>query len=78
VFDGGDALYFFRFLDLVCNRVGVPMKAEPLAHLIDQIPLVGKMQRRTLAGENGEGRRTDGRRTASTERGPVDFWALAL
>src|ERR1022692_1597035 len=37
-----------------------PDEAELLAHLIDQIPLVRKMQRRALIGEHGEGRRADG------------------
>src|ERR1039457_447277 len=37
-----------------------PDEAELPPHLIDQIPLVRKMQCRTLIGENGEGRRTDG------------------
>src|ERR1039458_2254511 len=37
-----------------------PDEAELLAHLIDPVPLVGKMQRGTLVGEHGEGRRADG------------------
>src|ERR1017187_11021922 len=37
-----------------------PDEAELLAHLVDQIPLVRKMQRRALIGEHGEGRRADG------------------
>src|ERR1035437_6464470 len=37
-----------------------PDEAELLAHLVDQIPLVRKMQRRTFVGEHGERRRTDG------------------
>src|ERR1035437_8837937 len=37
-----------------------PDEAELLAHLVDQIPLVGKMQRRAFVGEYGERRRTDG------------------
>jgi hypothetical protein len=47
-------------LDFVCSRIGVPNEAELLPHLIDQIALVREMQRRTLVGEHGKGRRADG------------------
>src|ERR1039458_7102430 len=47
-------------LGLVLQQDWRPDEAELLAHLVDQIPLVGKMQRRAFVGEHGEGRRADG------------------